>query len=102
LSCTHLDITSFPTRRSSDLIGREPTPFTGVIRKTPQAVIKTLKELQCETIGVYLFDENGAIGAIKSGTEAAPVWEPIPIRAFFRSEEHTSELQSRENLVCRL
>src|SRR5690606_39843651 len=23
-------------------------------------------------------------------------------RAFFRSEEHTSELQSRENLVCRL
>src|SRR5690606_41049664 len=26
----------------------------------------------------------------------------IVIPAFFRSEEHTSELQSRENLVCRL
>src|SRR5690606_40690207 len=29
----------------------------------------------------------------------APVAEPSPPR---RSEEHTSELQSRENLVCRL
>src|SRR5690606_39607388 len=25
-----------------------------------------------------------------------------PVRSPFRSEEHTSELQSRENLVCRL
>src|SRR5690606_42019182 len=27
---------------------------------------------------------------------------PLPHRAVTRSEEHTSELQSRENLVCRL
>src|SRR5690606_40275332 len=27
---------------------------------------------------------------------------PCPLRPCFRSEEHTSELQSRENLVCRL
>src|SRR5690606_40711981 len=26
----------------------------------------------------------------------------IPVEVFLRSEEHTSELQSRENLVCRL
>src|SRR5436309_9337719 len=26
----------------------------------------------------------------------------VPVQAGFRSEEHTSELQSRENLVCRL
>src|SRR5690606_40747062 len=30
-----------------------------------------------------------------SGATSAPVWQS-------RSEEHTSELQSRENLVCRL
>src|SRR5436309_10750010 len=30
-------------------------------------------------------------------TSAASTWNPPP-----RSEEHTSELQSRENLVCRL
>lgn len=34
-----------------EIIGREPTPFTGVIRKAPQAVIKALKEMQCESWG---------------------------------------------------
>src|SRR5690606_10037057 len=28
--------------------------------------------------------------------------KPLPLNTEFRSEEHTSELQSRENLVCRL
>lgn len=66
-----------------EIIGTEPTPFTGVIRKTAQKTIKALKELTCEEIGVFLFDENGAIGAINVGTEAAPIYEPIPIRSFF-------------------
>src|SRR5436309_9328815 len=30
------------------------------------------------------------------------VWQIRPVTLFCRSEEHTSELQSRENLVCRL
>src|SRR5690606_41685905 len=30
------------------------------------------------------------------------VWAPLVAGARLRSEEHTSELQSRENLVCRL
>lgn len=66
-----------------EIIGSEPTPFTGVIRKSPQAVIKALKELTCEQIGVFLFDENGAIGAINVGTDIAPKYAPIPIRSFF-------------------
>lgn len=66
-----------------EIIGREATPFTGVIRKTAQKTIKALKELACEEIGVFLFDENGAIGAINTGTEEAPIYEPIPIRSFF-------------------
>ena len=64
-----------------EIIGREATPFTGVIRKSPQTVIKALKDLQCESIGVYLFDENGAIGAIAGTTEGD--YFPIPIRSFF-------------------
>lgn len=64
-----------------EIIGREATPFTGVIRKAPQTVIKALKDLQCESIGVYLFDENGAIGAIAGTTEGD--YFPIPIRSFF-------------------
>ena len=55
-----------------EVIGREPTPFTGVIRKMPQSLIKALKELQCESdsqnLGVYLFDENGSIGALQDPT----------------------------------
>lgn len=64
-----------------EIIGREATPFTGVIRKAPQTVIKAMKDLQCESIGVYLFDENGAIGAIAGTTEGD--YFPIPIRSFF-------------------
>lgn len=66
-----------------EIVGREPTPFTGAIRKTAQKTIKALKELTCEEIGVFLFDENGAIGAINTGTEETPIYEPIPIRSFF-------------------
>lgn len=69
-----------------EIVGREPTPFTGVIRKAPQSVIKALKQLQCESwgdnLGIYLFDENGAIGALQDeATETT--YYPIPIRALF-------------------
>lgn len=69
-----------------DIVGREPTPFTGVMRKLPQKIIKALKELQCESwgdnLGVYLFDENGAIGAIQDAKTATTHY-PIPIRSLF-------------------
>lgn len=69
-----------------EIVGREPTPFTGVMRKLPQKIIKALKELQCESwgdnLGVYLFDENGAIGAIKD-EKTATTYYPIPIRSLF-------------------
>lgn len=69
-----------------EIVGREPTPFTGVMRKLPQKIIKALKELQCESwgdnLGVYLFDENGAIGAIQDA-KTATIHYPIPIRSLF-------------------
>lgn len=69
-----------------EIVGREPTPFTGVMRKLPQKIIKALKELQCESwgdnLGVYLFDENGAIGAIQDPVTATTHY-PIPIRSLF-------------------
>src|SRR5690606_40910006 len=33
---------------------------------------------------------------------SSPRWNRIVLWMYLRSEEHTSELQSRENLVCRL
>lgn len=69
-----------------EVVGREPTPFTGVMRKLPQKIIKALKELQCESwgdnLGVYLFDENGVIGAIQDAKTPTTHY-PIPIRSLF-------------------
>lgn len=69
-----------------EIVGREPTPFTGVMRKLPQKIIKALKELQCESrgdnLGVYLFDENGAIGAIQDAKTTTTHY-PIPIYSLF-------------------
>lgn len=69
-----------------EIVGREPTPFTGVMRKLPQKIIKALKELQCESwgdnLGVYLFGESGAIGAIQDA-KTATIHYPIPIRSLF-------------------
>src|SRR5690606_39480624 len=42
----------------------------------------------------------GATGAVSGRVRRQPCRDRCPIAA--RSEEHTSELQSRENLVCRL
>ena len=82
-----------------EIIGREPTPFTGVIRKAPQPVIKALKEMQCESwgdnLGIFLFDENGAIGAIKG--EAEGTYEPIPIRALFIGDKTLGGLEAPDS-----
>lgn len=80
-----------------EIIGREPTPFTGVIRKCSQSIITILKELQCEVLGVYLFDENGAIGAIKSGSTGSEFYAPIPIRAFFVGDKTLGGLEAPDS-----
>src|SRR5690606_41415304 len=82
---------SFPTRRSSDLYGVAPFfAIAGVF------------------VNETLFDELGlSVPTTISEMEAvADVLLANGIQPFAlgarRSEEHTSELQSRENLVCRL
>src|SRR5690606_42008667 len=69
---------SFPTRRSSDLTSRSPARSRPGARSPSPACIRR---------------------------PAAPAWNCAPETCCskpWRSEEHTSELQSRENLVCRL
>src|SRR5690606_39600762 len=76
----HRDLLSFPTRRSSDLVGpsSEPGAHIGPV----------ISKAQYERI-------QGLIDTgIKEGARL--------VAGGLRSEEHTSELQSRENLVCRL
>src|SRR2546427_2831730 len=46
-------------------------------------------------------DENGAEGRVREGKDVLVMVDRIAATAE-RSEEHTSELQSQSNLVCRL
>ena len=82
-----------------EIIGREPTPFTAVMRKMPQSLIKALKDLQCESdsqnLGVYLFDENGNIGALQD--ETTTTYYPIPIRSLFFSDKTLGGLEAPDS-----
>src|SRR5205085_12068861 len=74
------NLDSFPTRRSSDLVGRGKTRAGAAVSdsaggETPMKMRKLSGVAVVGTVGVL---------------------------ATIRSEEHTSELQSQSNLVCRL
>src|SRR5205085_10041231 len=87
---------SFPTRRSSDLVSIPATQ--------PSLYLDTLK-LDAPKKGVAVLRQR--VGTAKLAIEAAGGHLAQNSYAFFRrvelrSEEHTSELQSQSNLVCRL
>src|SRR5690606_39972500 len=73
---------SFPTRRSSDLL----VLVDVVPRLEPDGLRRIREFMQAHIDGFASLEEAAAAVA----------------RYLLRSEEHTSELQSRENLVCRL
>src|SRR5690606_41309536 len=93
---------SFPTRRSSDLRKR----FHGGLR---QFVILSLLEIGLDGIPVCRLGHK-AKSTIHFQDFKTRCSVPVRFDQFFqelvdllffeRSEEHTSELQSRENLVC--
>src|SRR5690606_40289975 len=91
----------FPTRRSSDLI----TPIRD-LKLTRQEEVAYLQENGEE----YSWEKaqysinKGIWGTSIGGKETLTSSQPLPEEAYPspRSEEHTSELQSRDNRVCRL
>src|SRR5204862_3253034 len=90
------DLHSFPTRRSSDL---DP-------QKTEKDVSFYLEEPSYATMGLCYEKSPRFSGAVYNSFVRRLVefsGEPLSktLRAH-RSEEHTSELQSRRDLVCRL
>src|SRR5690606_42009141 len=84
-SCVHRALHSFPTRRSSDLVQAEQAfhPIGDVHRA-----------------GLIHGQAQGAPTCVGQHVDVAFGAQPHDVA--IRSEEHTSELQSRENLVCRL
>src|SRR5690606_41830933 len=92
---------SFPTRRSSDLIaGRDKSDALGAAEKSPVQLLEEFDvrlEFGAENIDNVIFAGMGG-SALAANLFLGWTSPNLP----FRSEEHTSELQSRENLVCRL
>src|SRR5699024_11242436 len=91
----HLDLHSFPTRRSSDL--------TNILER---AIVETpVARPSSPSIKLIAF----VIPTIQNNVKTIPKTPKSIIpkkgsvtRSMTRSEEHTSELQSRFDLVCRL
>src|SRR5690606_42135441 len=76
------DLHSFPTRRSSDLLDE----YVG------QPAVR-------EQMGIFI----DAARSRQEPLDHTLIFGPPGLgKTTLRSEEHTSELQSRENLVCRL
>src|SRR5690606_41965660 len=98
----HRDFHSFPTRRSSDLFvinGLSDGYFRNHPMFLPQSdfIVRFDQELAVDFLGKFEeIDESFGEIARKLNLDIK-----LP-KINMRSEEHTSELQSRENLVCRL
>src|SRR5690606_39869858 len=78
------DLHSFPTRRSSDLSSVQSASISNftLMPSNPLRTSVSMPRIPCRSMPA----------SSVAFTE----------RSWMRSEEHTSELQSRENLVCRL
>src|SRR5690606_41634880 len=83
----------FPTRRSSDLILFRPMAYT-IIFGLMFSTVLTLVVVPSIYMVVANWKEN------RHKRKRTPKQPDQSIST--RSEEHTSELQSRENIVCRL
>src|SRR5207253_4803033 len=91
---------SFPTRRSSDLrplvgAGGRDRAGSGVVTVTAAAAPRRARLLPRAT---GFFSYAGFLPAIV----LLGLFFLVPLGIIVRSEEHTSELQSRGHLVCRL
>src|SRR5438874_4175059 len=80
-SANHRDLHSFPTRRSSDL----------------QTISSTLGQAGISSVASHPTNESQGVTNVVQTFGVIRIIFRLP-----RSEEHTSELQSRRDLVCRL
>src|SRR3712207_8206392 len=74
-----------------------------MIRRPPRSTLFPYTTLFRSRHRVPIADSHAAVdpGLVRSPAVGQPRLHPVAVRAP-RSEEHTSELQSRQYLVCRL
>src|SRR5690606_41023514 len=95
----HLHTHSFPTRRSSDL-PHAPTTDRPAVPQSPPADNFSPPEADID-YGDYSYEQDDYQGQDIPPPDLGEYYAEPESRPTRRSEEHTSELQSRENLVCR-
>src|SRR5699024_12601824 len=95
-SGVHPDLHSFPTRRSSDL--KRLAPAGRIFCHSLEILLEGKANLPVIPSGRYDL-RYGRKNRIDSSVVGTPTGQ---VRIKTRSEEHTSELQSRFDLVCRL
>src|SRR3712207_8108812 len=74
-------------------------PYTTLFRSEDRLPIRDVVQGACEILGIdplYVANEGKLLAVVAPGAADAA------LEALRRSEEHTSELQSRQYLVCRL
>src|SRR5690606_41785221 len=93
---------SFPTRRSSDLSATlenlEAVSGALALQRRDLSELVVAARASAQELEATLRATRGAV----EGLDRELVSELPALVEKLRSEEHTSELQSRENLVCRL
>src|SRR5690606_41784226 len=99
---THPDLHSFPTRRSSDLTLAEAGARLALTYQN-ERLERNVRQLAETLPGALLLPldvtDDGQIDAVFEALSKE--FGRLDFLIHARSEEHTSELQSRENLVCR-
>src|SRR5206468_11311840 len=93
---------SFPTRRSSDLVSRR---FANQRRRNSAGLVRRERQLRPRLSALRLsgrWPQSDAAAKRANGVSTARTSrEGQLLDLSLRSEEHTSELQSRSDLVCR-
>src|SRR5690606_40052202 len=96
-----LDLHSVPTRRSSDLL--ESAILAEDWLQVKMVIMQIGNEWSRRKPWISLNNSHRDIQEFTRSLAQLRAYARVEDKAnAFRSEEHTSELQSRENLVCRL
>src|SRR5690606_40458410 len=98
----HRDLPSFPTRRSSDLLSvLKEVGFLGIAYVVFRVIGKILGANIGAKIAKFPKVVQKYLGYTLIPQAGVAIGLSMVAQRILRSEEHTSELQSRENLVCR-
>src|SRR2546427_5222458 len=73
-----------------------------MIRRPPRSTLFPYTTLFRSYLWLVDHRRRGGLGTTTVGASLISGAELAPLRYLLRSEEHTSELQSQSNLVCRL